>query len=208
MTARAAHLVDHVLPDVPVRQTGAPAARLLRGGVEWVSSLPPRIRYLLAWHHDLCKSLVGALLREVNRHLRHRARAAGVVDPRGGAVAIVQRFGGALNLKQFSDRPCTPDAGRGTSAYTDAGGPMRAYSMDLRARVLLDSDAGMTAADVAGARATWHAAAPTWDPTCLVCLDETGVTNNVRVMKMKRCSRHRAMPARASLSRTSRRIVE
>ena len=59
MTERAAHLVDHVFPDVPVRQ--------------WVLSLPPRIRYLLAWHHDLCKALVGVLLRAVNRHLRERS---------------------------------------------------------------------------------------------------------------------------------------
>ena len=84
MTERAAHLVDHVFPDVPVRQ--------------WVLSLPPRIRYLLAWRHDVCKVVVRVLLREVNRHLRDRARACGLVDPRGGAVAIVQRFGGALNL--------------------------------------------------------------------------------------------------------------
>ena len=53
-------------------------------------------------------------------------------------------------LKRFSNRPCTTlRGGRGTSARTDAGGPMRAYSMDLRERALLDSDAGMTAADVA-----------------------------------------------------------
>ena len=44
------------------------------------------------------QGLVGVLLREVNRHLRDRARARGLVDPRGGAVAVVQRFGGALNL--------------------------------------------------------------------------------------------------------------
>ena len=49
----------------------------------------------------------------------------------------------------FSNRPCTTWGGRGTSARTDAGGPMRAYSMDLRERALLDSDAGMKAADVA-----------------------------------------------------------
>ena len=52
-------------------------------------------------------------------------------------------------LKCFSNRPCTPWGGCGISARTDAGGPMRAYSMDLRERVLLDSDAGMKAADVA-----------------------------------------------------------
>ena len=56
---------------------------------------------------------------------------------------------GTYELKRFSNRPCTTWGGRGTSARTDAGGPMRAYSMDLRERALLDSDAGMTAADVA-----------------------------------------------------------
>ena len=52
-------------------------------------------------------------------------------------------------LERFLNRPCTPWGGRGTSARTDAGGLMRASSMDLRERVLLDSDAGMKAADVA-----------------------------------------------------------
>ena len=84
MTERAAHLVDHVLPDVPVRQ--------------WVLSLPSRVRYLLAWHHDLCRVVVHRLLREVGRHLRSRARDRGLRDPRAGGVAIVQRFGDALNL--------------------------------------------------------------------------------------------------------------
>lgn len=84
MTERAAHLVDHVLPDVPFRQ--------------WVLTLPHRLRYLLAWRHDLCKAVVRVLLREVHRHLRTRARERGLSDVRGGAVAVVQRFGGALNL--------------------------------------------------------------------------------------------------------------
>jgi hypothetical protein len=52
-------------------------------------------------------------------------------------------------LKRFSNRPCTDGVGHGTSACTDAGAPTRAYSMDLRERELLDSDAGMKAADVA-----------------------------------------------------------
>jgi hypothetical protein len=84
MTERAAHLADHVFPAVPIRQ--------------WVLSLPHRVRYGLAWDHELCKRVVGALLREVARHLRDRARADGLADPRGGGVAVVQRFGGALNL--------------------------------------------------------------------------------------------------------------
>ena len=98
MTERAAHLVDHVFPPVPVRQAGVPAARLLRGGVEGVLSLPHRLRYVLAWNHDLCRAVVGVYVRTVLGFLRHVARQAGVVDGRGGAVAIVQRFGGAMNL--------------------------------------------------------------------------------------------------------------
>ena len=45
MTERAAHLVDAVLPRVPVRQ--------------WVLSLPHGLRYLLAWDQGLCRSVVG-----------------------------------------------------------------------------------------------------------------------------------------------------
>jgi hypothetical protein len=37
-------------------------------------------------------------LRAVLGALRARARHHGVADGRGGAVAVIQRFGGALNL--------------------------------------------------------------------------------------------------------------
>ena len=70
MTDRAAHLVDHVFPDVPVRQ--------------FVLTLPPRLRYLLAWDHTLCRAVVAVYLRAVLGWLRHRARRGGVVDGRGG----------------------------------------------------------------------------------------------------------------------------
>src|SRR4029453_15950843 len=49
MAERAAHLVDHVLPDVPIRQ--------------WVLLLPYRLRYLLAWDHDLCRTVVNVYVR-------------------------------------------------------------------------------------------------------------------------------------------------
>ena len=65
------------------------------------------------------------------------------------ALSFELQDGLARSLKRFSDSPCTAWARRGTSAYTNAGGPMQAYSMDLRERALLDSDAGMKAADVA-----------------------------------------------------------
>jgi hypothetical protein len=60
MAERAAHLLDHVFPDVPVRQ--------------WVLSLPYRLRYQLAWDHDVCRAVVGVLLRAVFRVLGDRAR--------------------------------------------------------------------------------------------------------------------------------------
>jgi len=84
MAERAAHLLDHVLPDAPIRQ--------------WVLSLPYRLRYLLAWDHDLCRTVVRVYVRAVLCFLRTRARRAGLADGRSGAVAIIQRFGGALNL--------------------------------------------------------------------------------------------------------------
>ena len=79
----------------------------------------------------------------------HVAVAIDTCGIRLGDQAFVADSGGYRALKRFSNRPCTTWGGRGTSAHTDAGGPMRAYSMDLRERALLDSDAGMKAADVA-----------------------------------------------------------
>ena len=84
MTERAAHLIDHVFPDVPVRQ--------------WVLSLPHRLRYQLAWDHDLCRAVVAVYLRAVLGWLRRRAQLEDVADGRGGAVVVLQRFCGALNL--------------------------------------------------------------------------------------------------------------
>jgi len=84
MAERAAHLVDHVFPAVPVRQ--------------WVFSFPPRVRYAVAWDHPLCRGVVGIALRAVLGFLRQQGRQAGVATGRSGAVAIVQRFGAALNL--------------------------------------------------------------------------------------------------------------
>jgi hypothetical protein len=66
--------------------------------VEWVLSLPYRLRYLLAWDHELCRTVVGVFVRTVVGFLRTRGRRAGVADGRSGAVAVIQRFGGALKL--------------------------------------------------------------------------------------------------------------
>lgn len=47
----------------------------------------PRLRYRLAWDHDLCRRVTAVFLRAVFRLLRDHACAAGLDEPRGGAVA-------------------------------------------------------------------------------------------------------------------------
>jgi hypothetical protein len=85
MAERAAHLVDHVFPAVPVRQ--------------WVLTVPHRLRYVVAWDHALCRDVVGVFMRAVLGWLRRRAHVEqGIAGGRSGAVAIIQRFGSALNV--------------------------------------------------------------------------------------------------------------
>jgi hypothetical protein len=71
MTESAAHLVDHVLPHVPIRQ--------------WVLSLPYRVRYLLAWNHDLCRAVLGVYARALLAFQRRRAWQHGI---RGGQSGV------------------------------------------------------------------------------------------------------------------------
>jgi hypothetical protein len=80
----AAHLVERVIPRVPVRQ--------------WVLSLPRWARFLLARDPALITRALDIALRGVFAWQRLCARRAGAREPRAGAVTFVQRFGGALNL--------------------------------------------------------------------------------------------------------------
>jgi len=87
MADTAAHLVDRVLPQAPVRQ--------------WVLSLPHSLRYRLAFDAELCSAALDVFIRSVFISLRRRARARFGVQARiarCGAVTFVQRFGDALNL--------------------------------------------------------------------------------------------------------------
>jgi Transposase zinc-binding domain len=84
MTERTAHLVDAVLPNVPVRQ--------------WVLSLPHWLRYVLAWDHGLCRAVLGVYVQVLLGFQRRRARRLGVRTGRSGSLTVIQRFAGALNL--------------------------------------------------------------------------------------------------------------
>lgn len=86
MADTAAHLVDLVLPRVPVRQ--------------WVLSLPFGLRYRLAHDRELTADVLRVFVRSIFASLRRRSRNSSSVNKpaHGGAVTFVQRFGGALNL--------------------------------------------------------------------------------------------------------------
>jgi hypothetical protein len=88
MSATAAHLVDHVLPETPIRQ--------------WVFTLPFSLRLRCAFDHELLAFVRRIFTRVVFSYLARQARAkalpSGALGFRSGAVNIVQRAGGSLNL--------------------------------------------------------------------------------------------------------------
>ena len=85
MADTAAHLVDRVWPQVPVRQ--------------WVLTLPYPLRYRCAYDARLASAVLRAFLRALFAELRRRARRQWAARPdQCGAVTFIQRFGSALNL--------------------------------------------------------------------------------------------------------------
>jgi len=93
MVETAAHLVDHVLPPLPVRQ--------------WVLSVPKRLRPFL--HHN--PVIAGAVLRIFLRAIRTTLRDASPGAGPGaqiGAVSFLHRFGSSLNA-HFHFHVCVID---------------------------------------------------------------------------------------------------
>ncbi|MDP1557777.1 MAG: transposase zinc-binding domain-containing protein [Nitrosomonas sp.] len=83
MAQTAAHLVDHVIPNVPVRQ--------------WVLSLPIPLRVLFAAHPHLLSKVLQVISRAISTFL---IKQAGFKrrDAQTGAITLIQRFGSAANL--------------------------------------------------------------------------------------------------------------
>ncbi|MCP5042361.1 MAG: hypothetical protein GY944_15150 [bacterium] len=86
MADTAAHLVDRVIPHVPVRQ--------------WVLTLPYPLRYRMAWDAKLTSEVLRCFMRALFADQRRRARHHHGVQGGAttGAVTAIQRFGSALNL--------------------------------------------------------------------------------------------------------------
>jgi len=89
MAQTAAHLVDHVIPPVPVRQ--------------WVISVPKRLRGFLADRPAAVAALTRIFIEEIERLLGAVAGVTSVAcapaaaRPRLGAISFLHRFGSALN---------------------------------------------------------------------------------------------------------------
>jgi len=88
MTEFAAHLVDHVLPAIAIRQ--------------WVLTLPPPLRYLLAYDSRLCSDVLRIFIGRVFSFLRQSAKTKlglrRLNQAHPGAIVALQRFGSAANL--------------------------------------------------------------------------------------------------------------
>jgi hypothetical protein len=88
MTERAAHLIDQVLPWVPVRQ--------------WVLTVPYRLRYRMAFDHGLSRAVLGVFTRVLLEAYARDARARGLAGGRTGSITVIQRGGGAGNVNRRS----------------------------------------------------------------------------------------------------------
>jgi hypothetical protein len=77
----AAHLVDHVIPPLPVRQ--------------WVLSVPKRLRWYLEREPRALSAVLRILLRVIEAHLIQGSGAG--ARARLKAVSFIHRFGASLN---------------------------------------------------------------------------------------------------------------
>ena len=86
MVETAAHLTDHVLPRLPVRQ--------------WVLSVPKRLRYFMQRDGAVLNMVLRIFLRVIEQSLSAHCPGAARVDKAAlhiGAVAFIHRFGSSLN---------------------------------------------------------------------------------------------------------------
>ena len=84
MAETAAHLVEHVLPEQPIRQ--------------WVLSFPYPLRFLFATRPAVLTQVLGIVYRAISTFLIRRAGLRVGTGARTGAITLIQRFGSALNL--------------------------------------------------------------------------------------------------------------
>ena len=88
MVESAAHLVDHVLPEQPIRQ--------------WVLTFPYPLRFLFAARPQVLSQVLGVVYRAISTYLIKKTGFTVASGAKTGAVTLIQRFGSALNLRKQS----------------------------------------------------------------------------------------------------------
>lgn len=84
MADTARHLIEEVLPEIPMRQ--------------WVLSMPYAFRFKLGIDPEFLRKALAIFHRTINRYYINKAKILNLKNPKVGAITVVQRFGGALNL--------------------------------------------------------------------------------------------------------------
>jgi hypothetical protein len=178
MANTTAELVDRILPEVPVRQ--------------WVLTLPIPLRFQLAFDPELTTRVLREHIRAVKNHYRRRARRLGLEAIETGAVTVIHRFGGALNLNVhfhtlYLDGVYTLDGTGGLQFHPIpvSKRDVAEVAMDVASRVgrLLEARDPFTRPDVS--------------PALEACAEATVLGRGVsHVGKPSRSSRHRARRSR------------
>lgn len=81
MVESAAHLIDHVLPEQPIRQMGSPPPGL---------TFPYPLRYLFAAQPDVLSRVLGVVYRAISTFLIKQTGCTVASGVRSGAVTLIQ----------------------------------------------------------------------------------------------------------------------
>jgi hypothetical protein len=84
MADTARHLVEEVIPEVPVRQ--------------WVLSMPYNHRFILSSDQKLLNTVLQIFNRMISTHYKKKAKSKNFKLPQVGSITAIQRFGGSVNL--------------------------------------------------------------------------------------------------------------
>jgi len=96
MVESAAHLVDHVLPEQPIRQ--------------WVLTFPYPLRFLFTAQPQVLSQVLGVVYRAISPNLIKKTGFTVASGVKTGAVTLIRRFGSALTendrSNQSASNPC------------------------------------------------------------------------------------------------------
>jgi len=84
MADTAKHLIEEVIPPVPVRQ--------------WVLSMPYVFRFLLATRPEFLRRALAIYHRTINRFYIKEAKSRKLKNPKVGAISVIQRFSSSAAL--------------------------------------------------------------------------------------------------------------